>query len=75
MRAFHIGSPSQTWAKTSRGERMRSGRPACQASVGVATYRLTQALLDALKGSLPRIEELEATLRKADAAAQAEQKS
>jgi len=45
------------------------------APVGVATYRLTQALPEALKGSLPRIEELEATLREADAAAQAEQES
>jgi len=31
-RVFHISMPSQTWAKTSRGERMRSGRPACQAA-------------------------------------------
>ena len=45
------------------------------APVGVATYRLTQALPEALKGSLPRIEELEATLREADAAAQADHES
>jgi hypothetical protein len=31
-RAFHISMASQTWAKTSRGERMRSGRPAFQAA-------------------------------------------
>jgi len=37
-----------------------------QAPVGVATYRLTDALPESLRGSLPRIEELEATLREAD---------
>jgi hypothetical protein len=29
---FHNSIPSQTWASTSRGERMRSGRSACQAA-------------------------------------------
>lgn len=33
------------------------------APLGVATYRFTQALSQALEGNLPRIEELEATLR------------
>lgn len=30
-RALHNSGPSQTCASTSRGERMRLGRPACQA--------------------------------------------
>lgn len=34
--------------------------------LGVATYRLTQALPEALNGNLPRIEDLAATLREAD---------
>src|SRR5712691_9522685 len=29
---FHHSTPSQTWASTRRGERMRAGRPACQAA-------------------------------------------
>lgn len=33
-----------------------------QPPIGVAEYRLTQALLDEWKGSLPTIEELERTL-------------
>lgn len=33
-----------------------------QAPLGVATYRLTEALPDALRGSLPEVAELEATL-------------
>jgi predicted nuclease of restriction endonuclease-like (RecB) superfamily len=37
------------------------------APVGVATFRLTQALPESLRGSLPRIEELEATLREVSA--------
>jgi hypothetical protein len=37
-----------------------------QSPLGVATYRLTQALPEAFEGNLPRIEELEATLREAD---------
>ncbi|WIG59653.1 MAG: hypothetical protein OJF49_002400 [Ktedonobacterales bacterium] len=38
-----------------------------QAPMGVATYRLTEALPEALRGSLPNIAELEATLAEADA--------
>lgn len=34
-----------------------------RAPLGVATYRLTEALPDELKGSLPTIDELEGTLR------------
>src|SRR5260370_3800114 len=29
---FHHSTPSQTWASTTRGRRMRAGRPACQAA-------------------------------------------
>jgi hypothetical protein len=32
LRAFHNSTPSQTWARTWRGDRMKSGRPACQAT-------------------------------------------
>ncbi len=45
------------------------------APVGVATYRLTQALPEFLAGSLPRIEELEATLREADEDARSDKQS
>src|SRR5258708_377871 len=31
-RSFHPSTPSQTWARTRRGERIKSGRPACQAA-------------------------------------------
>src|SRR5262249_50431512 len=37
-----------------------------QTPLGVATYRLTDSLPDALRGKLPRIEDLEATLREAE---------
>ena len=31
-RGHYNSTPSQTWARTSRGERIKSGRPACQAA-------------------------------------------
>jgi 2-alkyl-3-oxoalkanoate reductase len=34
-KAFHISMPSHTWARTKRGERMRSGRRACQAAKAI----------------------------------------
>jgi hypothetical protein len=53
MRAFHNSTPSQTCARTRRGERMRSGRPGGQSDHPDGSIGERDAPLDCRPGRLP----------------------